>query len=88
MAMATRHSVAPVAASKYLYPSRFGSHASMVVREPGEDPSDLQADQVVCKDEYGEYVTLRSRLDNGLADPVRHAQSRLGKLFAGRMAEK
>jgi len=84
MAMASRHSVDPGIGKKYAYPSRFGSHASMVVREPGEDSSDLQADQVVCRDEYGDYVTWRSHLDNGLADPVRHAQSRLEKLFAGR----
>ncbi|MCX5637085.1 MAG: hypothetical protein NTX52_05250 [Planctomycetota bacterium] len=82
MAMSSRHSVAPVAASKYPYPSRFGSHKSMVVREEGED---LVQGQLVCKDEFGEYVTLRTRLDSGLADPARYNESRLEKLSTGQV---
>jgi len=46
----------------YEYPSRFGSHSSMVVREDG--------DSIICKDEFGEYKTERLRLDVG-ADPNR-----------------
>lgn len=45
-------------------PSRYGSHTSMVVRE-------LDDGRVVCKDDVGEYETLKDRLDNGLADPNR-----------------
>lgn len=62
---------------KYPYPSQYGSHASMVVRENDDGT-------VVCKDEYGEYVTEKKRLDDGTADPKRYAISRLGKLFGGK----
>lgn len=48
----------------YLFPSRFGSHASMVVEE--------LADFVVCKDEFGFYLTSKCNLDNGVADPNRN----------------
>ena len=54
----------PKKAEPYPYPSRFGSHKSMVVSEHG--------DKVICKDEFGEYRTFVNRLDNGLADPKRH----------------
>ena len=46
-------------------PSVFGSHKSMVVSE-NDDGS------VVCRDDRGEYVTAKDRLDNGLADPNRN----------------
>ena len=49
---------------KYMYPSRFGSHQTMVIKT-NEDGT------VVCKDEYGEYTTMSKRLDNGAADPNR-----------------
>ena len=48
---------------KYPYPSRYGSHRSMVVHEDGN--------RVVCEDEYGQYWTTVDRLDNGEADPRR-----------------
>lgn len=48
----------------YKYPSLFGSHKSMVVKE-------LTEEVVVCKDDYGEYKTYKSRLDDGMADPYR-----------------
>ena len=69
--------------SKYPYPSRFGSHSEMVVREA--DPVGFA---VVCADEYGESTTEASRLDNGLADPHRCSEKRLGKLFAGKKKEE
>jgi len=50
-------------------PSRYGSHSSMVVRE-------LEGGRVVCQDDVGEYTTLKSRLDNGMADPNRYSTSR------------
>ena len=56
--------------SKYEYPSHFGSHASMVVK-------DNKDGTVVCKDNHGEYTTFQNRLDNGMADPCRNAGSRL-----------
>ena len=49
----------------YPYPSRYGSHRSMVISKDG--------DKVVCKDEFGEYETTVGRLDNGLADPRRYS---------------
>lgn len=66
---------------KYPYPSRFGSHASMVIND------DLIDKNVTCQDEFGEYTTQADRLDNGLADPNRYAESRLSKLFEGRTKE-
>lgn len=62
---------------KYAYPSHYGSHKSMVVRE-NEDGT------VVCQDEFGEYTTPKDRLDSGLSDPNRYATSRLGKLLSGK----
>lgn len=64
-------------AIKYAYPSRFGSHSSMVVEDCG-------ANHVVCEDEHGKYLTERHRIDSGLTDPNRCNQSRLGKLFQGK----
>jgi hypothetical protein len=55
---------------KYPYPSQYGSHASMVDNDATAQLTDEQA--VVCMDEGGWYVTLKRRLDNGLADPNRH----------------
>lgn len=51
-------------AVKVTTPSLYGSHQSMVVKE-------LDNGKVVCKDDIGEYTTLTSKLDNGLADPSR-----------------
>lgn len=52
---------------KITTPSPHGSHLSMVVKD-NEDGT------VVCKDDYGEYTTLKSVLDNGLADPRRFSR--------------
>lgn len=48
-------------------PSPHGSHRSMIVKE-NEDGT------VVCKDERGEYITYKARLDNGMADPRRFSR--------------
>ena len=37
----------------------------------------------ICVDDSGPYLTERSRLDTGLADPNRYAESRIGNLFTG-----
>lgn len=58
---------------KPLYPSPYGSHASMVDNEATAQLADAQ--NVVCMDEGGWYVTLKRRLDNGVADPNRYANS-------------
>lgn len=46
--------------TEYPYPSRYGSHASMVVECHGE--------YVICEDERGRYATRESVLDNGMSD--------------------
>jgi len=53
--------------TKITTPSRFGSHKSMVVEH-------LEDGRVVCRDDYGDYTTSVSRLDNGLADPNRYSR--------------
>jgi hypothetical protein len=58
---------------KYPYPSRYGSHASMVDNEATAQLADAQ--NVVCMDEDGWYVTEKRRLDNGVSDSNRHANS-------------
>ncbi len=57
------------------YGSLFGSHKSMIKEDFGR--------VVVCQDDLGEYLTERSRLDNGEADPNRWAttETRENKLM-------
>jgi len=76
--MAKEKFALPSKQEAYPYPSRFGSHSSMIVE--GDDP---QNEHVMCHDEFGDYVTMRNRLDDGCADPLRYKESRLGKLFHG-----
>lgn len=64
--------------SVYAFPSRFGSHASMVNAEKTAELND--STRCVIDDEYGQYTTLKNRLDTGMADPNRYATSRLDKL--------
>lgn len=61
----------PEVKDPYAYPSRFGSHRSMVV-PPIEGAGIVSGGGVVCRDEWGEYVTEEKRLDNGLADSNRY----------------
>jgi len=64
--------------------SPYGSHADMVVEleELQSIPffagieTSLLDDGVVCKDDKGYYITLKARLDNGLADPNRYSIER------------
>ena len=59
--------------------SRYGSHEEMVVSDDEElEGTHLSTtdEQVVCKDDTGYYITLKSRLDNGLADPNRYSSHR------------
>lgn len=67
----------PQKKAAYPYPSRFGSHLSMLNTEK----SMVENGIVVLTDEHGDYKTELVRLDNGLADPNRYATSRLRKLF-------
>lgn len=57
--------------------SKFGSHKTMVDKAATtalENP-----DMVVCRDEYGLYVTKTKALDNGLADYNRFNPSRMAR---------
>ena len=57
--------------------SKFGSHKSMVDRAA---TAALETPElVVCRDEYGLYVTKAKSLDNGLADYNRFNPSRMSR---------
>lgn len=57
---------------KYGYPSRFGSHTSMINHEETQKLFNSGiTDMVVCTDEYGDYVTFSKRLDTGGIDTKR-----------------
>jgi hypothetical protein len=49
--------------------SWFGSHSDMVIEE-------LSNGKVVCEDDSGKYITTKSMLDSGLADPNRYNSRR------------
>lgn len=73
MAKYKRH--VPVKQESYDYPTRFGSHSSMIDEEKTVELNDDQV--VVLKDEHGYYRTEIIRLDSGLADPNRYKGDRL-----------
>jgi hypothetical protein len=60
------------------FPSKYGSHLSMIDEEKTEELEALYGDnnRVVLEDEKGQYITYRSRLDSGLADPRRYTSRR------------
>jgi len=60
---------------RYKYPTRYGSHLSMVDEEKTGELN--KENKVVIEDEHGYYITDESRLDSGLADPNRYKTSRL-----------
>ena len=92
--------------STKVYPSRFGSHKSMVnedrtkelysedrLQKFRDDVKNgeltlltpelaIKQDQVVCTDEFGDYITSKDRLDNNLADPNRYTTERIARLFS------
>jgi hypothetical protein len=63
--------------AKVVYPSDFGSHASMANEELNGKISAGKQDAadpwIILKDERGDYATRKSRLDTGMADPNRCA---------------
>ena len=64
----------------YDYQSHYGSHADMV--DADESAKLVGAPKfVVCKDEHGLYVTEAKRLDDGTADPYRHASMEYRQAF-------
>ena len=70
-----RRYAGPTKKEKYLYPSRFGSHFSMIDEEKTSELND--ENRVVLLDEHGYYITSRDRLDTGGVDPRRYATSHL-----------
>ena len=73
MAKYKRH--VPAKQEAYEYPTRFGSHSSMVDEEKTGELNDDQ--RVVLEDEHGYYTTHKKKLDSGLADPSRYNGGRL-----------
>ena len=70
-----RRYAGPQKKENYLYPSRYGSHKSMIDEEKTRELND--DNMVVLQDEHGFYTTDVRRLDNKLADPNRHQGGRL-----------
>ena len=60
-----RQYTAPSKEKNSPYPSRYGSHESMVVENNEGDA------WIACKDDKGPYVTSRTHLESGLMDPNR-----------------
>lgn len=52
----------------------FGSDSEMIVNTNNIKIS-LKDNEVLCKDDDGFYITEKSRINNGLADPNRYADS-------------
>ncbi len=50
----------------------YGSASSMIVDMSKYKPISVGADEVVCKDDRGFYITKQNRINSGLADPNRH----------------
>lgn len=50
----------------------YGSDCSMIVDMSKYKPISINADEVVCKDDRGFYITKKNRINSGLADPNRH----------------
>lgn len=71
--------------------THFGSTADMVVDHTAYivdgNPLTIQDNEVVCKDDKGFYITLKSRVDNGLADPNRYANEK-SRLLLSEKTEK
>lgn len=59
----------------YEFPSRFGSHASMINEAATAALKD--EGKVVCEDEIGQYVTERKNVDSGLADLNRYTRFKM-----------
>ena len=73
MAKYKRH--VPAKHEPYKHKTRYGSHADMIDEEKTSELNNENL--VVLSDEHGYYITERTRLDNGLADPKRYDGKRL-----------
>jgi hypothetical protein len=72
-----------------VYPSDFGSHASMANAELADKVAAAKQDAadpwVILTDERGNYATRKSRLDSGLADPNRFADQPVREKFVAEL---
>ena len=75
MPRARRQTRVPTKQEAYKYKTRYGSHTDMIDEEKTSELKDERF--VVLQDEHGYYITERTRLDNGLADPKRYDGERL-----------
>lgn len=75
MARTRRQNRIPTKHEDYKHKTRYGSHADMIDEEKTSELNDEKL--VVLFDEHGYYITERTRLDNGLADPKRYNSKRL-----------
>jgi len=75
MARTKRQNRIPTKHEPYKHKTRYGSHTDMIDEEKTSELNDEKL--VVLQDEHGYYITERTRLDNGLADPKRYAGERL-----------
>jgi hypothetical protein len=68
-----------------VFPSDFGSHASMINAELNEKIAAAKQDAgdpwQILTDERGNYATRKSRFDTGLADPNRFADDPIREKF-------
>ena len=68
-----QHSTGTIITTK----THFGSHKEMVVEPiPEQSGIHLKANEVICRDDLGLYITEKTKLDNGLADPNRYSESK------------
>lgn len=63
--------------------SAYGSHSNMIVscEDPMLQSLNLKENEVVCKDDEGPYITDKTYIDSGLADPNRYGRPESRKLF-------
>jgi hypothetical protein len=54
----------------------YGSDSSMMVDLSKYKTISINADEVVCKDDRGFYITKKNRIDSGIADPNRFSNNK------------
>lgn len=56
--------------------THYGSDSTMIVDLSQYKPISINADEVICKDDRGFYITKKNRINSGLADPSRHSDAK------------
>lgn len=54
----------------------YGSDSTMIVDLSQYKSISINADEVVCKDDRGFYITKKNRIDSGIADPNRFSNEK------------